>query len=154
MMKRQQSGFTLLSVLVSVLIFSIGMLGIAGMYAKLMTTTTQDQNLTQVAALSNGLWGTIQASPSILASLPGTYNSGNVSSAPAQVRPWLTTATNALPSGSTFTITTGPDAAGTNTACDSASGCTINLTITWTQNASNTTGTVNRVQQFSYQYPI
>lgn len=159
---RRQAGFTLLSILVSILVFAVGMLGLASVYSRLVASATQDQNLTQLVGLSNSFMGMVQAKPSLLTSTSfvGTYYTGSTppSGADAYFLQWLNTATASLPPGTRITIATAKDAAGANSACDPNTGCTITLTISWTQTTTSsntiTNGPATRTQVFTYQYPL
>jgi len=77
------------------------------------------------------------------------------------LQPWLrqildpnTSPRSAIP-GATVQITTGPDAV-SGAACSAGGGCTVTLTIQWTQNGSlNPDGTsITRSQTFSYQFGL
>ena len=157
MNKALQRGFSLINVLITVLVFSLGLLALGAVYGRLVDVQTQNQNLMWMAPWSNGFWGIVQANPGVLASLTNvTYTSANVSAAPAPLQNWLgqvTTAASspaALPNAS-VQIQTGPDAGTGNTcatAITSPTGCSVTLTIRWSQNGT----TQNRSQIFYYQF--
>jgi len=159
----------MIEVLVSILVFSLAMLGLAGMYMKMIVAQTQNQNVAQTSPWGNTFWGVLQANAgtaTFLSSLPGSYTSANISSAPAVLQAWLkqvllpTTnsagtanangSPNALPNG-TVVIATGPDAA-SGAACSATAGCTVTVTFQWSQNGavSGTPG-ITRSQTFNYQ---
>ena len=156
----RQQGFSLINVMVAILIFSFGLLGLVGLYSRFTSATSANQNLMQMAPWSNGFWGVVQANPAVLTTMSGTYAIANITAAPATLQPWLRQvldtgqSRNALPSAS-VTIATGPDAS-RGTACSATNGCSVTLTIQWAQNGSvNTDGTsVLRTQTFSYQFGL
>ena len=154
---RREQGFLLLSVLTAALIFGLGLLGIAYAYAAFTSAATQNQNLMQMAPASNGFWGVVQANPAILPTMAGTYTgTTGISTAPAALQPWLTNVTSGLP-GASIVIATGPDAAGKNSGCDSSSGCSVTLTLNWTQNGNpnaNSGAGISRQQTFYFQFGL
>ncbi|MBV8379631.1 MAG: prepilin-type N-terminal cleavage/methylation domain-containing protein [Paucibacter sp.] len=161
-------GFSMIEMLVSVLIFALAMLGLAGMYMKLITAQTQNQNVAQTSPWGNSFWGIVQANAnatSFLANLSGTYTSANISAAPAPLRAWLTevlqplaivnsTTTSGSPNylaNGSVVITTGPDAS-SGAACSASSGCTVTVTFQWTQNgAVSGSPAITRGQTFNFQ---
>lgn len=160
----RQDGFTLLSVMVAILIFSIGLLGLAGLYLRFTATVTQNQNITQIAPWGNSFWGIIQANPAVLTALnaqsPITYTSANVSSAPPQLQSWLNevlTSANSLQAlpNAQVTIKVGADSA-TGTACAVLTGCSVQLTLVWTQYGNPTSGAsgASRSQNFNFQFGL
>ena len=157
MMKNNQAGFTLISVMIAMLIFFFGLLGLAGLYARTVPAVTQNQNIEVIASQGNGFWGIVQANPLILAALSAnpTYTSANYGAAPVALQNWLQlillpNSYAYLPNGS-VQITTGNDPQGN--ACSTTS-CSVTLSIKWdvignTQNAS-----AQRTQTFSYQFGV
>jgi Tfp pilus assembly protein PilV len=153
--KTGQHGFTLLSVLVSIVIMAVGLLGMIRAMLAVTSSATQNQTVSSIATLSNGFWGVVQSNPALLVTggFAGTYTAGNYTAAPAVLQPWLKQATDAMPAGQ-VTIATGPDA-GSNTPC-STSGCSVTVTMQWSQvgapgaNASET----KRLQTFYYQFGL
>lgn len=149
-----QRGFNLISVMVSMVVASLGLLSLGGTYARLITATTQNQNLSQLAAMGNAYWGIVQANPAVVGSMGGTYTRTNVASAPVALQGWLASVTGALP-GAEVVVAPGPDTA-TGASCSTA-GCSSVLTIRWLQNAnvtSGTTGSMVRSQTFNYQFGL
>ncbi len=152
---QDQRGVTLISVMVAAAVFAFGLLALATTHARLTTTTTQNQNLLQIAGFSNAYWGLVQANTGVISSMDGTYTSANVTAAPAPLQRWLTEVTAALPDASVV-IATGPDAAAGG-ACTSSGGCSSSLTIQWTQNGnpnSNATAGLTRTQTFNFQFGL
>jgi Tfp pilus assembly protein PilV len=163
---RHQAGLSLISVLVAIVIFSLGMLSIASIYTLAVPAVTANEAATDTAAFGNQFWALLQANPGLVGQLgtttPTSYTSANATSAPTGLQPWLasifgptvfTTATYAgtqqtmLP-GATVTITPGPGADGN--ACTAPTPtttlCGITLQIQWQPNSTTT-----RSQTYNYQ---
>jgi Tfp pilus assembly protein PilV len=145
-------GFTLLSVLVSMLLVGLGLLGMAKAMLGVTAASTQNQNVTSIAQFSNAFYGVVQSSPTMLVatSFQGTFTASNITTAPAALQAWLTTVTGALPSAQ-ITIATGPDS-GSGTACAVISGCTVSMSIQWAQVGAPGRAAYNRTQNFYYQF--
>jgi Tfp pilus assembly protein PilV len=149
------SGFTLISVLVAMFIFWIGMIAVARTMVGVTSAATQGENISSIATISNAFWGVVQSEPSMLqmASFqPHTFDSTSISSAPAALRPWLTSTVAALPNAQAQ-IVTYADAA-SNAACTSTTGCTVVLTLSWQQLGSPGQATATRSQTFYYQFGL
>ena len=163
---RLQAGLSLISVLVAIVIFSLGMLSIASIYTLAVPAVTAYEAATDPAAFGNQFWALLQANPGLVGQLgtttATTYTSTSATGAPAALQPWLasifgpsvfTGATYAgtqqtmLPNAS-VTITPGPGADGN--ACTAPTPtttlCGINLVITWQPNSTTT-----RSQTYNYQ---
>lgn len=165
---RRQVGFTLMSVLIAIFLFGFGLLAILRSLGTTTGASTQNQNVGIVATLSNGFWGAVQANPSVLvdpalgSGTPVTFTSSNITGAPAALQPWLYSLTDTtsgtgvppagLPGGSA-TIQTFADAASA-TPCAVVTGCSVKLTISWTQVASNGAAASTRSQTFYYQFGL
>lgn len=151
---RPAGGFTLLSVLVSILLVSLGLLGMAKAMLGVTSAATQNQNVTSLATLSNSFWGVVQADPNLLvnSAFAGTYTASNIGGAPSALQDWLTQATGALPAG-TITLATGPDA-GSGAACSLTGGCTVTMSMQWTQVGAPGIGSATRTQTFYYQFGL
>ncbi len=162
----RQAGLSLISVLVAIVIFSLGMLSIASIYTMAVPAVTANEAATDTAAFGNQFWALLQANPGLVGQLgtttATTYTSTSAPSAPAVLQPWLagifgpavfTSATYAgtqqtmLPSAS-VTITPGPGADGN--ACTAPTPtttlCGITLNIQWQPNS-----TTKRSQTYNYQ---
>ncbi|MGC8508344.1 MAG: type IV pilus modification PilV family protein [Thiomonas sp.] len=151
-----QAGMSLISVLVAIVVFALGMLSIASLYGLAVPAQTANQETLDTAAFGNQFWAILQASPQVVSQIGAdttqTYTNASTS-APAALQPWLTNVFNSpsmmLP-GAKVSITTGPGADGN--PCDisnvSAPLCGVTLTITW---AASKGGGGARRQTFQYQ---
>lgn len=146
---RGQAGFTLMSVLVSIFIMGIGLLGMVRAMVGVTSSATQNQTVSSLATLSNSFWSVVQWTPqaTVTSSFAGSYDlsSGSFSSAPANLQPWLTQAAIALPSGrATIAVN--------NSTCTTT--CALTLTLTWQQvgapGSSGTNAVKTRSQVFYY----
>ena len=158
----RSAGLTLMSVLISIVVFCVGLLALGAMYARFTTASSQNEIIIQLAPWSNEFWGVVQANPSLVTSMAGTYTSSTISSAPTALQNWLnqvlntSTSQSALPNGQVV-ITTGVDAASGSTCTavtSTGGGCSVTVTYSWSQN-STTTGafSATRSQTFYYQFP-
>lgn len=137
--RARQRGMTLISVLVSLLVFAFGLLSLAGLYARLLSAQTGNEMTTSTQVFGNRFWALLQAQPAMLGAIgsSATYTSANVTSAPAVLQPLLRDVFSSqyvnLP-GASVTIATGNDALGTacNTATPSTTICGVTLSLTWT----------------------
>ena len=122
-----QSGMTLIEVLVAILIFSFGLIGLIGLQARAVQFSTSAEDTSRAALLAN----------EIAASIMTTTKSGDpVSVSASAVEGWQARASDArnggLPNG---------------TAAVAASGNTASITITW-QPPSAASGTPNAINRF------
>lgn len=150
----RQAGMSLISVLVAIVIFGLGMLSIASLYGLAVPAQTANQETLDAAAFGNQFWAILQASPQVVSQIGSgaTYTNAS-SSAPPALQPWLTeifnTQTMMLP-GAKVTITTGPGADGN--PCDvsnpAAPLCGVTLTLNW---GAGKGGGGTRTQTFQYQ---
>jgi type IV pilus assembly protein PilV len=114
---RKQSGFMLLEVLVSILIFSLGVLALIGLQAKMTRAQTASKARADAGYLANELIGVIWSDTAHLSSYSSTGCAGY-----ARCKDWQNKVAASLPGGVgavTFT---------------SASN-KIDITITWTQSS-------------------
>lgn len=154
---RRQSGFTLLNVLIAAVLFGLGILGIVRTFVAVTSAATQNENVSTIASLANGFQGVVQANSGLLMVAGfngGNYTSANYTTAPAALQPWLkvvTTPATGLPAA-VATIATGPNSA-TGAACTQFSGCTVTLTLQWTQvGAPGSASNLSRHQTFTYDF--
>jgi len=122
-LRRSTRGFTLIEVLISILVFSFGLLGAAAMQAMAMQAATQNSDRSRAALLANEMVSTMWAAQS---STP----------AAADLAAW--TAKVATPSVSGL-----PNGAGTVAACAGVVGCAV-ITITWKAPSAKVAAASNR----------
>jgi len=169
--RRGQHGFTLITVLIAIFLFGFGLLAILRSIGSITGGATQNQNVASAATLSNGFWGVVQANPNVLvdpAFIGGTavtYTAASVSTAPAALQPWLRSVTDTtqpaagvppigLPNGRVTIQTSADTSTSSGTACAVASGCSVMLTLSWTQVAGNGAAAATRSQFFYYQFGL
>jgi len=152
----EQAGLSLISVLVAIVIFGLGMLSIASLYSLTVPAQTANQEAIDSAALGNQLWATLQASPQVISQIGAntsqTYTS--VSSAPVALQPMLSSIFTPgqpmfLP-GASVKITTlaGADGNPCDVSIPTAPTCGVQMTVKWAAGAS---GGGQRIQTFNYQ---
>jgi type IV pilus assembly protein PilV len=107
---RAIQGFTLIEVLISILVFSFGLLGAAAMQAMAVQTATQNGDRSRAAMLANEMVSTLWAGQS------STPASGDLAAWKAKV---ATPAVSGLPGGT-----------GSVVPCSGIAGCAV-ITITW-----------------------
>ena len=161
-MKRHSTGLTLLSVLVAMAIFAIGMLALAGLYTHAVPSTTANQEALDTAAFGNQFWGLLQADPQLISELgtgsASSFTAATQSTAPQTLQPLLTnifsSAQTRLPNA-TVTITPGPDAQGDpcSATTPSTTVCGVTLNIAWStgSSVSSSATLAQRSQTFVYQ---
>ena len=64
-----QRGFTLINVMVTVLVFALGLLALSAVYSRLVGAQAQNQNLMRLVPWGNSFWGVVQANPAILTTM-------------------------------------------------------------------------------------
>ena len=161
-----QHGFTLITVLIAIFLFGFGLLAILRSLGSVTSSATQNENVATTASLSNAFWGVVQANPALVddPAFVGTYSASNITSAPAALQGWLYTLTDStlqktglpptgLPGGKAK-IEKFADTAGLATPCAAASGCSVKLTLSWSQVASNGAAASTRSQIFYYQFGL
>jgi Tfp pilus assembly protein PilV len=152
--RASSAGFTLMSILIAIVIMSIGLLAIVRTMINVTSNVTQNQTISSMAPLSNAFWGLVQANPSLLSGgMAGTYTSAGPAVSNTSLQAWLTQATAAAPNAS-LQITTG-NAAGSGATCGTgtlASNCMVALTFSWDQVASAGVQSARRTQTFYFQF--
>lgn len=150
---------SLISVLVAIVIFGLGMLSIASLYGLTVPAQTANQEAIDTAAVGNQFWATLQASPQVIAQIgantTANYNSSNfASAAPPALQPMLNSIFTPgqpmfLP-GATVKITTqaGADGNPCNVSIPAAPTCGVQMIIQWSPGKG---GGNLRTQVFNYQ---
>jgi len=118
-MARSERGTTLIEVMVAIVIFSMGILGLLGVQARAFTTFTDSQNRMQAALLADRLLNQAWVDRANL----GAYAYGG-GAAPAVLRSWLAAVGQQLPSGA---------------AVVTVAGGTVQVTLTWQPPTRNIT---------------
>jgi type IV pilus assembly protein PilV len=128
---RRQLGASLIEVLVALLIFSFGLLGLAGLYARGAPAPYENQNVIGVQVAADSLMAALATD---MAGLPncGVTKVSDPKSMPSWLQDWLTQAQAQIPSLA-VTIVPGADASGNS--CSSTS-CGITATLYWTDGSS------------------
>ncbi len=140
---RRQLGFGLLEVLIALMIFSLGMLGLSALYARTAPQPYTNSTVGNVQMAADALFAILGANPSVL---PVSASSAAMASAmpTASLMDWFSQYASLLP-GLTVSIVAQNNADGT--ACSSSS-CGLQVTIGWTQ------GSTQRSQVFYGQVGI
>jgi prepilin-type N-terminal cleavage/methylation domain-containing protein len=118
---RKTRGFTLIEVLISLLILTFGLLGVAKAYLTAGPDVTQAELLTQSTTAANAWWSVEQLQPA-----PQAWDSKTA--VPTAFQGWFTEYAAQLPSLRAV-VTTQNDSLGN--AC-SASSCQLQLMLSWT----------------------
>ena len=152
-----QRGLSLISVLVAIVVFALGMLSIASIYSLAVPAQTANQEAANTAAFGNQFWALLQANPGVVGQLGAnttvSYPTTAISAAPNVLQPWLqgifSNAQSRLPDAS-VTITTRPGAEGQacTTATPATTLCGVKLTIAW---QTGTLASSQRTQTYDYQ---
>ena len=153
----RQRGMTLISVLVSLLIFAFGLLSLAGLYARLLSAQTGNEMTTSTQVFGNRFWALLQAHPGLVQALQAqgtsvTYTQASMGGAPAGLQPLLRDVFSSkalrLPDAS-VTITLGNDARGQAcaTTTPETTVCGVGLRIDWPAQGGGTP----RRQSYSFQ---
>jgi type IV pilus assembly protein PilV len=123
---RKQRGFMLLEVLIALLIFSIGVLGIVGLQAAMTKAQTGSKFRADAAFLAQRLVGSMWADRTGL----DNYDTAGGCSSHARCSQWVSEVASQLPNGdATVSVTTlpnGTDATGRVVAAE------VTITINWT----------------------
>ena len=153
----RQRGLSLISVLVAIVVFGLGMLSIASLYGLAVPAQTANQEAVDTAAFGNRFWALLQSDPAVVGDIgAGTsvnYSAANVATAPAELQPWLdgvfSNAQSLLPDAQ-VTIATGPGADGNpcSAATPATTTCGVTLTIAWNAGVA---GGAHRSQTYDYQ---
>lgn len=121
---KAQKGFTLIEALVSLVILTFGLLGLAKVYLKTVPVIQQNKEVSQATAAAWSYWDLEQLN----ASAPASFTATSPTAAPAYLQSWMTQYASLLP-GLKVTLATSDDSLGQ--PC-SASSCGLKLTLSWT----------------------
>ena len=89
---RRQGGFSLIEALVSILIFSIGILALVGMQVTAVRQSANAKYRSEASLLANQLIGQMWVTDRLSSTLQTNFNTGN-----AGYNAWATTVQNTLP---------------------------------------------------------
>lgn len=89
---RRQAGFSLIEALVSILIFSIGILALVGMQVTAVRQSANAKYRSEASLLANQLIGQMWVTDRLASTLQTSFNTGN-----AGYTAWATTVQNTLP---------------------------------------------------------
>lgn len=100
----QERGFILLEVLVAILIFSFGILGLVGLQANMINEQSAAKYRSDAGYLAGELTGLIWADVTNIGSYAGSVGSGNCASY-ARCKDWASKVAATLPAGSSTVVT-------------------------------------------------
>ena len=155
-----QRGMSLISVLVAIVIFGLGMLSVASLYGLAVPAQTANQEVADTAAFGNQFWAILQANPGLINTIQtnnggalSITNAADINTAPPPLQSWLTSIfsnTQTLLPGAQVIITTGSGAEGNpcDVSAPTAPICGVKLTLVWN---AGTAGGGERQQIFNYQ---
>ena len=155
----RQAGLSLISVLVAIVIFGLGMLSIASLYGLAVPAQTANEEALDTMAYGNQFWATLQASPQVVsqigANTTASYTQANyATAAPAALQPMLNSIFTPgkamyLPAASVqITTQAGADGNPCNVATPATPTCGVKLIIQWSAGHG---GGETRTQVFNYQ---
>ncbi|MEI8171278.1 MAG: type IV pilus modification protein PilV [Rhodoferax sp.] len=138
---RQQTGSMLIEVLIAILIFSIGILGIVGLQASAVTASTDARYRSEAALLANELIGRMWASDRTQTTLQAAYDSSTGTGAAYTAWAWSgtsgTAGTQSTPAKGTVlqtlpgALTNLPTVVITPVAATSLPSSLVTITIFW-----------------------
>ncbi len=126
-----QRGFTLLDVLIAMLVFSLGMLGLSAMYVRAAAQPFGNAHAAESQLAAQALLAVVRTNPTMLPLQLNQVSAASSLSDPA-LAAWFTQYAQALP-GLQVSLVSQADANGT--PCSSSS-CGVRLTLSWLQGSS------------------
>jgi Tfp pilus assembly protein PilV len=118
-------GFSLLSTLIALLVFTFGMLSLASGYLKVNTNLGENEYFTSAGVLAESLHSMLSTSPYLLTQMQGFSTANSLTNSPL-LNAWKTELTTALPKGRATATATNAGA-----TCTALLPCTVTLTIQW-----------------------
>ena len=125
----RQTGLGLISVLVALLIFSFGILGLVSLYATTVPVGTQNRFAMNAAQAGQAFWAVGNANPQAVPNLGFAH----LSDAPSVLAGWVQQLKGSFPPGVDSSATTGPGVDQPSTGTCTSQSCTVQLTISWSQ---------------------
>ncbi len=130
-MRHRQAGIGMIEALIALVIFSVGLLGIAAVYVQTAPAPAQNMDADSVQMAADAFMSVLFTDSTAL-----PVNISNASSASAMpdapLQNWFSQFQQVIP-GLSVSVSSGPD--GSNNACSSQS-CAITLTLSWSQMGS------------------
>ena len=127
--RRRHSGMGLISVLVALLIFSFGILGLVSLYASAVPVGTQNRFAMNAAEAGQAFWAVGNANPQAVPNLAFAH----LTAAPSVLSGWVQQLKASFPPGVDASATTGPGVDQPSGGTCTTQSCTVQLTITWSQ---------------------
>ncbi len=125
MRRDRQRGVGLIDALAALLVFAVGLLGLALLYTRAAPAPIQNAQAASAQLAADSFLATVAASPSVL---PLTLSNVTASSGmPASLQGWFTQSAQSMPL-LTVSVVSSADASGN--ACSSQS-CALTLTLQW-----------------------
>lgn len=118
-------GFTLLNALIALLVFTFGVLSLAGAYLRLNANLGDNDYFTSAGVLAESMRSTLLASPKLLLEMEH-FNSEDSQTNSAFID-WTAQLTEAMPQGKAIATGVTPSGA----ICTEIPPCAVTLTISW-----------------------
>lgn len=137
--KRQQTGISLISVLVAILIFSFGSVALVNVYVKNRAAITDNQTYQTANNLAESLRGLLASSNSQLITVNGLNTNTYLVTNTTLLGTWANRVKNELPSGNGTVVVVDPKTLNTTGSnCAANTPCTLRLTLTWKRDIQRT----------------
>jgi type II secretory pathway pseudopilin PulG len=127
------NGFTLLSVLAGILVFSFGTLALASGYMKISANMVDNEDFTQSGILAESLQSGLMASPSLITTMTNFNSVSYQSSTENMLTDWIAELETNLPGGTATAIA--KDINGNNCT---VIPCVVTVTLNWKKKRSHT----------------